>query len=92
LTYHNRVDSPANFRLIEAIVDDENVYGNSLVAEGKCAGARIEYVGGDNNVEDILDGHVRFYQHLAPFTPAEDILNVLEFDPDMLAASFEGGE
>jgi hypothetical protein len=92
LAYHNRVDSPANFRLIEAIVDDENVYGNSLVAEGKCAGAYIEYREEDNSTEALLDGHVQFYQHLAPFTPAEDVLNVLEFDPSMLSASFEGGE
>ena len=92
LTYHDRVDSPTNFRLVEAIVDDENVRGNSLVAEGKCAGAYIEYRAEDNSVEDILDGHVRFYQHLAPFIPAEDIVSVLEFDPSMFSAIFEGGE
>ena len=92
LTYHDRVDDPANFRLIEAIVDDENVRGNSLVAEGRCAGAYIEFREEDNPLEDIMSGQLQFYQHLAPFTPAEDILNVLEFSPDLLIAAFEGGE
>lgn len=92
LTYHQRVDDPANFRLIEAVVDDENVRGNSLAAQGRCAGAYIEFRQEDNTVNDILNGKLQFYQHLAPFTPAEDILNVLEFDPDLLMAAFEGGE
>ena len=39
-----------------------------------------------------MNGQLQFYQHLAPFTPAEDILNVLEFDPALLTAAFEGGE
>ena len=92
LSYHERVDDPANFRLIEAVVDDENVRGNSLAAQGRCAGAYIEFREEDNTVDDILNGQLQFYQHLAPFTPAEDILNVLEFDPDLLMAAFEGGE
>lgn len=92
LNYHERVDNPANFRLIEAIVDDENVRGNSLVAEGRCAGAYIEFRGEANSIDEIMGGKLQFYQHLAPFTPAEDILNVLEFDPDLLAAAFTGGE
>ena len=92
LTSHQRVDDPANFRLIEAVVDDENVRGNSLAAQGRCAGAYIEFRQEDNTVDDILNGKLQFYQHLAPFTPAEDILNVLEFDPDLLMAAFEGGE
>ena len=88
LSYHQKVDDPANFRLIEAIVDAENIRGNALAAQGKCAGAYIEFREEDNTVTDILNGQVQFYQHLAPFTPAEDILNVLEFDPELLMAAF----
>lgn len=91
LTYHQRVDSPANYRLIEAIVDDENVKGNSLVAQGKCAGAVIEYREEENTILDVLDGKIKFHQMLAPYTPAEDIVNVLEFDPTLLQAAL-GGE
>ena len=92
LTYHQRVDAPASYRLIEAIVDDENVKGNSLVAQGRCAGASIEFVEEENPITDILNGKIQFHQHLAPFTPAEDILNVLEFNPTMLQDSLAGGE
>lgn len=92
LTYHQKVDDPNNYRLIEAIVDDENVKGNSYASQDKCAGAYIEYRSEDNTVADVMDGKMQFLTHLAPYTPAEDILNVLEFDPDLLEAAFTGGD
>ena len=92
LTYFQKVDDPANFRLVESIVDSENIRGNSYASQGKCAGARIEYREDENPITDILNGKVQFHQYLAPYTPAEDILNVLEFDPDMLSAALSGGE
>ena len=92
LTYFQKVDDPANYRLIEAICDSENIRGNSYVAQGKCAGARIEYIQDENPITDILNGKMQFHQHLAPYTPAEDIVNVLEFNPSMLEAALSGGE
>lgn len=91
LTYHSRVDSAASPRLIEAIVDDENIKGNSLVAQGKCAGAVMEYREDENTISDVLNGKLQFHQRLAPYTPAEDILNILEFDPSLLETAL-GGE
>lgn len=90
-TYMEKVDSPANFRLIESIVDSENVRGNSLVSMGKCAGIRMIYSRDDNPTGNVIDGKIVFKQYLAPYTPAEDILNVLEFDPSMIEAAL-GGE
>lgn len=92
LTYFQKVDDPANFRLIEAICDAENIRGNSFVAQGRCAGARIEYIEDENPVTDIINGKVQFHQYLAPYPPAEYILNVLEFDPSMLETALSGGE
>lgn len=92
LTYFQKVDDPANYRLIESIVDSENIRGNSYASQGKCAGAEIEFNEDENPVTDILNGKIQFHQKLAPYTPAEDILNVLEFDPDMLTAALTGGE
>ena len=92
LTYHERVDDYNNPRLVEAIVDDENVRGNSYAAQGKCAGAYIEWREQENTINDIMGGKMQFLHHLAPWTPAEDILDVLEFDPDLLEAAFTGGE
>jgi len=86
LSYFQNVDDPANKRLVETICDAENIRGNSYVAQGKCAGARIVYNADENPVTDILDGKIQFHQYLAPYTPAEDILNVLEFDPAALEA------
>lgn len=84
LTYKEKVDDPTNRKLIEAICDTENIRGNSYVSQGKCAGARIEFTEADNPTTGLLDGKIKFRQHLAPYTPAEDISNVLAFDPDML--------
>lgn len=90
-TYMDKVDDPANYRLIESIVDSENVRANSLVSTGKCAGLRMVYSKEDNPIGNVIDGKIVFRQYLAPYTPAEDILNVLEFDPDMIEAAL-GGE
>lgn len=92
LSYFQKVDDPANYRLIESIVDAENIRGNAYVSQGKCAGARIEFSEEENPITDILNGKIQFHQYLAPYTPAEDIVNTLEFDPDMLSAALNGGE
>ena len=91
LNYFQKVDDPSNTRLIEALCDAENIRGNSYMAQGKCAGARITYREDENPITEILNGKIQFRQYLAPYTPAEDILNILEFDPTMLEASI-GGE
>lgn len=90
-TYLDKVDDPANYRLIESIVDSENVRGNSLVSQGKCAGAKTVYNREDNPTGNVINGTIVFKQYIAPYTPAEYILDVLEFDPTMLEAAL-GGE
>lgn len=91
IAYMEKVDNPADYRLIESIVDSENVRGNSLTSQGKCAGIRMEYNEADNPIENVMNGKIVFKQHLAPYTPAEDILNILEFDITMIEAAL-GGE
>lgn len=89
-TYHEKVDSPNNYRLIENICDSENIRLNSYVSAGKLAGARIEYNEEENSVENMLNGHVIFHVNIAVYTPAEDILFILKFDPEMLKDSLTG--
>ncbi|RDY28655.1 phage tail sheath family protein [Lachnotalea glycerini] len=91
LSYKEKVDNLLNYALIESIVDAENIRGNSYVSQGKCAGARMQFNMDDNPQDNILEGKIQFKQWLAPYTPAEDILNVLEFDPTMIEAAL-GGE
>ncbi len=88
--YKEKVDNPANYQLIESIVDAENVRGNSYVQQGKCAGIKMEYNRADNPIEEIMNGKIQFKQYLAPYPPAEDILNVLEFDPSLLERALGG--
>jgi hypothetical protein len=87
LTYFARVDSPANPRLIEAIVDSENVRGNGFVARGVCARYEIEFNDSENTTADLLDGKLTFHQYITPYTPAEDIEDIIEFDPDALSSA-----
>ena len=91
LAYASKVDDPTNPRLVQSIVDSENIRGNALVSEGKAAGIRMVYDLNENPIEAILDGKVKFRQYLAPYPPAEYIENVLEFDPSMLRTAL-GGE
>lgn len=88
LTYFQKVDDPANPRLIEAIVDSENVRGNSFVARDICARYEITFNEDENPTTDLLNGKITFHQYLTPYVPAEDIENILEFDPDALSALF----
>lgn len=87
LTYFQKVDSPMNRRLIDAVVDSENIRANGYVARGMLAGAKIEFRESENPVTDLLNGILRFHQFLTPFPPAETIENTLEFDPTMLQSA-----
>ncbi|PKM72848.1 MAG: phage tail protein [Firmicutes bacterium HGW-Firmicutes-16] len=91
-TYFEKVDDPANYRLIESIVDSENIRGNRFVAAGYCAGAKIKFLETENPTASILAGTIKFHMYLAPYTPAENIELVLEFDPAALVAALTGGE
>jgi phage tail sheath protein len=89
-TYFQKVDDPMNKRLIEAVVDSENIRLNGLKARGQIADARIEYREDLNPQTSLLDGKITFKQYYTPFPPAECITNILEYDPDALAASLAG--
>lgn len=90
-TYFKKVDNPMNTRLIDEIVDGENIRGNSYAARGFCAAAVIKYNADENPTTDILDGIIRFHLYLAPYTPAEKIEAILEFDVNALTAVLTGG-
>lgn len=87
LTYFSRVDSPTNRALIDAIVDSENVRGNGFVSRGVCAAYRIAYNAEENPKTDLINGKIVFHQYLTPYPPAEEIRDVLEFDPEALSAA-----
>ena len=90
-TYFSRVDDPMNFRLIEDIVTSENIRLSAYVPE-YIAGAKIEYRKEDNPATSILAGRIKFRQHFAPYTPAQTIENILDYDIAALQAALTGGE
>lgn len=87
LTYFQKVDSPLNKRLIDAVVDSENVRGNGYVAMGAAARDEIVYNEDENPTTDLLNGKITFHQFMTPFPPAEDIEDIIEFDPAALSTA-----
>lgn len=90
--FYDKVDDPTNYRLIESIVDEENLKANGYQAAGQIAGAKIEFRQQDNPTSDILNGKIQFIQKIGAFTPAENIVNILEFDPKAVENSLFGGD
>lgn len=80
LTYFQKVDDPMNKRLIESVMDSENIRAGGFKARYQIADAKIEYIDKDNPTTDLLNGKIRFRQLLTPFPPAEAIINTMEFD------------
>lgn len=90
VTYREKVDDPMNFRLIESVVDSENIRSNSYVPD-KMAGAKITYSKSENPIENILKGTIVFHIAIAPYTPAQFIQATLEFDPVLLETALSSG-
>ena len=89
-TYKNKVDEPANYRLSEAVVDSENIFLNSLKSAGIIAGGRLSFNEAENPKEAILDGKIVFSTKIAFFTPAEWIVDRIEFDPTLISGAIGG--
>ena len=91
LTYFEKVDDPMNTILIESVVDSENVRC-AAYAPRHWACASIEYLEADNPITDILAGKMTFRQRIAPYTPAQEIDNILTYDTELLQSVLVGGE
>ncbi len=91
LTFRQKVDEPPSYRLVESIVDSENIYLNSLKASGAIAGGSISFNEADNPVTEIMNGHITFTTKVGFWTPAEWIEDEITFDPDLISAAL-GGE
>ena len=47
----------------------------------------MTYNSDENPVTDLINGKITFHQYITPFVPAEDIENVIEFDPYALESA-----
>lgn len=89
LTYFDKVDDPLNNVLVESIVDSENIRC-AAYAPDRWAGAEIQYLVSDNPTTDLLAGKIVFRQKIAPYTPAQEIDNILSYDTSLLANTVAG--
>lgn len=89
--FFNKVDDPTNYRLIESIVDEENIKANGYQAAGQIAGAKISFSEADNSIENIANGQIQFTQSIGAFAPAESITDTLIFDPTIVSGALTGG-
>lgn len=90
LSYFDKVDDPMNQILIESVVDSENIRC-AAYAPDKWAGASIQYLKSDNPDTDILAGRMTFRQSIAPYTPAQEINNILSYDTALLSSTLTAG-
>lgn len=88
-TYFDEVDDPMNNALVQSVVDSENIRC-SAYAPKYWAGASIEYKSDDSPKTAILAGTMKFRQHIAPYTPAQEIVDIIDYDTDTLAAAVGG--
>ena len=88
LTYWQKVDDPMNKRLIQTVLDSENIRLNGLAARGAILGGRVEFQEEENPVTNLLDGIIRFHTYLTPPTPARVIEDVIEYDPSYFNTLF----
>ena len=64
--------------------------GNSLVSRGICARYELQYIESENPTTDLLNGTVKFHKYMSPFNPAEDIEEIVEFDPNAISTALAG--
>lgn len=84
LSYFAKVDNPLNKRLIESIVDSENIKGNSWKQRYQAAEAKMVFEAEDNPETDLINGIVRVRMMFSPYPPAEQIWATVEYDTSAL--------
>lgn len=90
LTYWQRVDSPIDRRMTQAVTDSLNIWLNGLAAQGYIIAGRVEFLASDNPDNDLANGIVRFDVDVTPPSPAEQIHFKLEYDASQLSGLFAG--
>ena len=88
--YTSYIDKPASKRLIQSIVDSQNIIGNGYVARDYCAAYHMEFRADENSVEQLLAGQLTVHTLFAPYIPAETIENIREYDVSALESVIGG--
>lgn len=91
VTLWRKIDQKLTPRYVESIVDELNMWINTLTSAGHMHGARCEYHSNENPDEDIMNGIVRLHIYMAPPTPGQEIDLLLEYDASYVTAAFSAG-
>ena len=59
-------------------------------AEARKRTSRIQYIESENPTTSLLNGCITFHKYLSPFNPAEDIEELVEFDPNAISDALGG--
>lgn len=89
--YMSYVDRNADRRLIQDVVNNFNIYLNSLTPD-HLAGGSIVFNTAENPEENIADGHLKFHTRYADYSPAETIEHEFEYDISIYRDVLEGGD
>lgn len=85
LSYWSYVDRKMSRRLIDAILQGVNDWLNSLTAEEKIIGGRVEFKEEENSLTALMDGKAKFHIYITPPSPLMVMEYVLEYDVSYLS-------
>lgn len=89
LTWWEKLDFPMTRRLVETIVNSEQIRLNSLAAGEALHGGGISLRAADNSIQDLMGGKIVFHVKLGLVPPAKEIVFDLEYDPTAIEALFQ---
>ena len=87
LSYWNYIDRRLTRRLLDAILQGVNNWLNSLTAEEKILGGRVEMLESDNSLTALMAGRVKFPIYITPPSPLQQMDWVVEYDISYLSAA-----
>lgn len=81
MTWWAKLDWPMTRRLVQTIVNTEQVSLNALTAGEALHGGRIALLESENSITDLMSGKIVFHVWLGLTPPAKEIEFKLEYDP-----------
>lgn len=90
LNNRQKLDKVMNKRLLDSIIDSENMRGQVYVSTGVCASYEMMLDTDRTTDAELAAGHVYFHQFCTPFTPMKLVTNTMEYQAGALAAALMG--
>lgn len=88
LTWWQKIDVPFTRRLVETVINSEQITLNSYTAKGYILGGRIEFDPLENSTLDLMNGISQFHVYLGTAAPNEQMKFAVEYDPAYIQTLF----